>query len=213
MPVPAPPALRPDDTPAGRILAAARVRLFADGYNALTMDYLAHELGMSKKTLYRHFSGKDPLVAAIIDQLNLALHRDLEAVLADPKLRFIPKLRSLMDRVMPVLGLLGPGLLRELQRFAPKIHRKLDEIRQKNIPHFLGRLFREGGAEGAVRPEIDPEFAAQFWLQTVRGLLHPDGLALTRLSPPQTIEQALHLFAGGLLTPAGRKDYEKLFPA
>jgi AcrR family transcriptional regulator len=202
-----------DDSPAGRILAAAHHRLFALGYNALTMDDLAHELGMSKKTLYAHFPGKDAIVGALLDRFNHDLRRDLEAVLADPRLKFTPKLRGIIDRVMPVLALLGPALLRELQRFAPKLFQRIDEIRQKNIPHFLGRLFRQGIAEGAVRPDVDPDFATQFWLQTVRGLLHPDCLAITRLTPAQTIENALHLFAGALLTPAGRKDYEKLFPA
>ena len=40
-----------DAAPARRILAVVRERLFTYGYNALTMDVLAHELGMSKKTL------------------------------------------------------------------------------------------------------------------------------------------------------------------
>jgi AcrR family transcriptional regulator len=204
---------RPAGSPATRILATARHRLFAYGYNALTMDDLAHELGMSKKTLYVHFPGKDAIIGALIDRLNLSIRRDLEAVLADPTLRFVPKLRGIIDRVVPVLGQLGPALLRELQRFAPELFQRIDEIRRKNIPFFLGRLFRQGIAEGAVRPGLDPDFAAQFWLQTVRGLLDPDCLALTGLTPPQAIENALHLFAGGLLTPAGRKDYEKLFPA
>ena len=88
----------------------------------------------------------------------------------------------------------------------------LDELRQKNIPFVFGRLFRTGITEGALRPDLDPDFAAQFWLQAIRGLVHPDTLAVTHLSPQQTLEKALELFTGGLLTPAGRKDYEKLFP-
>ena len=56
-----------DDSPPARILRAAREQLFTAGYNALTMDALAHELGMSKKTLYAHFAGKDAMIAVIID--------------------------------------------------------------------------------------------------------------------------------------------------
>jgi AcrR family transcriptional regulator len=55
------------DPAAGRILKAAREQLFTHGYHALTMDGLAHELGMRKKTLYAHFAGKDEIVAAIIE--------------------------------------------------------------------------------------------------------------------------------------------------
>jgi len=195
-----------------RILIAARRHLFAFGYNALTMDDLAHELGMSKKTLYLHFPGKDAIVATIIGEIGRTIRQELETVLSQPKLSFCQKLRTIVDIVVPRISLLSPAMLRELQRYAPKIHDLIDELRQKNIPAIFGRLFRSGINEGTLRAEIDPDFAAQFWLQAIRGLVHPDTLAITHLSPKQTLEQALELFTGGLLTPAGRKDYEKLFP-
>jgi AcrR family transcriptional regulator len=194
-----------------RILAAARRHLFSYGYNALTMDDLAHELGMSKKTLYRHFPGKDAIIGTIIAEIGRVVRQELDAILANPRLTFAQKLRAIVDTVAPRLALTSPAMLRELQRYAPKIHEQLDELRQKNIPSVFGRLFRAGIAEGAVRGDLDPDFTALFWLQAVRGLVHPDTLAVTQLTAGQTLQKALELFAGGLLTPAGRKDYEKLF--
>lgn len=195
-----------------RILSAARRHLFTYGYNALTMDDLAHELGMSKKTLYLHFPGKDAIIATLIEEIGRNIRQEIESVLDRPKTTFPQKLRAIVDIVVPRISLTSPAMLRELQRHAPKLHGMMDELRQKNIPAIFGRLFRTGIAEGALRAEIDPDFAAQFWLQAIRGLVHPDTLAVTHLSPKQTLEKALELFTGGLLTPAGRKDYEKLFP-
>ncbi len=194
-----------------RILGTARSHLFSYGYNALTMDDLAHELGMSKKTLYQHFPSKDAIVGTIIDEIGREIREVLEGILNQPKLSFPQRLRAVIDTVAPHIALASPTILRELQRYAPLIYRKIDELRQKNIPYVFGRLFRMGIAEGALRPDLDPDFAAQFWLQAVKGLVHPDTLAITHLTPRQTLEKALALFAGGLLTPAGRKDYEKVF--
>ena len=207
------PAETPDEKSAhARILAAARRHLFAYGYNALTMDELAHELGMSKKTLYLHFPGKDAIISTVIDEIGRTIRQELEAVLNQPKLSFAQKLRAIIDVVVPRLAVISPATLRELQRYAPKVHETIDELRQRNIPSVFGRVFRTGITEGALRPHLDPDFAAQFWLQAIRGLVHPDTLAVTHLSQKQTLEKALELFTGGLLTPAGRKDYEKLFP-
>jgi len=209
MPVPAP---TPDPVPAdGRILAAAQRHLFAYGYNALTMDDLAHELGMSKKTLYQHFPGKDAIISTVFDQIGRALRGEMDEILNNPRLRFAEKLRAVINVVVPRLALLTPAMTRELQRYAPVIFQKIDDLRQKNIPYVFGRLFRDGIAEGAVRADVDPDFAALFWLQAVRGLVHPDMIAATKLSPAQTLEKALELFTHGLLTPAGRKAHEKLF--
>jgi AcrR family transcriptional regulator len=205
----APPAA---DSPDTRILATAQRQLFTYGYNALTMDDLAHELGISKKTLYLHFPGKDAIIGLIIDGIGRSIRAEMDAVLNNAKLNFAQKLRGIVDVVAPRLAQVSPAMLRELQRYAPRIHQKIDEVRQKNIPYVFGRLFRSGIAEGAVRADLDPEFAAQFWLQAMRGLTHPDTLAVTHLTPRQSLEKALELFTGGLLTAGGRKDYEKLFP-
>ena len=206
------PTVAAADSPDARILATAQRQLFTYGYNALTMDDLAHELGISKKTLYLHFPGKDAIIGLIIDAMGRSIRAEMDAVLNDPKRNFAQKLRGIVDVVAPRLAQVSPVMLRELQRYAPRIHQKIDELRQKNIPYVFGRLFRDGIAEGAVRANVDPDFAAQFWLQAMRGLVHPDTLAVTHLTPRQSLEKALELFTGGLLTPAGRKDYEKLFP-
>ncbi|CAG4893300.1 hypothetical protein R69919_01623 [Paraburkholderia gardini] len=50
-----------DAGPSGRILAAAREILLRDGYSGLTMDGLTAAPGMSKKTLYVHFSSSTGL--------------------------------------------------------------------------------------------------------------------------------------------------------
>jgi AcrR family transcriptional regulator len=200
------------DAPDHRIVAVAQKHLLTYGYTALTMDDLAHELGMSKKTLYLHFPGKDAIIGKVIDGIGCAARAEMDTILGNPRLTFAQKLRAIVDVVAPRMALLNPAMMRELQRYAPKIFQKIDELRQKNIPYVFGRLFRDGIAEGAVRPDLDPDFAALFWLQAVRGMVHPDTLAHTGLTTQQTLVKSLELFTGGLLTPAGRKDHEKLFP-
>jgi AcrR family transcriptional regulator len=202
---PAPAAI----TPGARILQAARVRLLASGYSSLTMDELAHDLGMSKKTLYRHFRSKDDIIDAIIEEIGQAIRDRMDSFLTNPKLNFTQKLCALVEVVGSNLALASPGLLHDLQRFAPQLYQKIDDLRQRNVPYVFGRLIRAGLAEGKVRPEIDPAFAVEFWLQAIRGLVHPAVLERTQLTPRQTLERAIHLFFGGLLSPAGRRDYDR----
>ena len=192
-----------------RILDAARTHLFSYGFSAQTMDDLATELGMSKKTLYVHFPSKDAIAAAVLDGIGRSIRTQLETVLSHPELTFTQKLCGVIDVVGSVLGKVSPSILRDLQRYAPHLYQKIEEVRQKNIPYVIGSLIRTGLAEGKVRPEIDPAFAAEFWLQAIRGLVQPAILDRTQLTPRQTLEKAIHLFFDGLLTPAGHKDYEK----
>src|SRR5215467_15952615 len=49
-----------------RIINAARGHFFNHGFRSVTMDDLAEELGISKKTLYAHFPGKFDLLEAVL---------------------------------------------------------------------------------------------------------------------------------------------------
>src|SRR4026208_693507 len=90
-----------------RIVDAARIHFFSHGFRSVTMDDLAEELGVSKKTLYAHFPGK----------FNL-----LEAVLADKFAGVEAKLKE-VTRAHPHDF---PATLREL---LAGTHRELDEIK------------------------------------------------------------------------------------
>lgn len=193
-----------------RILESARAHLFTYGYRSLTMDTLARDLGMSKKTLYVHFRSKDAIIGAIIDGIGQAIRSRMDVILADPKLNFAQKLSGVIDVVGSNLAKASPGMLHDLQRHAPQLYEKIDDVRQRNIPHVFGGLIRAGLADGRVRAGVDPDFAVEFWLQAIRGLTRPEILERTGLTPRQSLERAIHLFFSGLLSPLGHKEYAKL---
>src|SRR5207244_12326604 len=60
------PRSRKRDPHRQRIVDAARTHFFNHGFRSVTMDDLAKELGISKKTLYAHFPGKIALLEAVL---------------------------------------------------------------------------------------------------------------------------------------------------
>jgi len=203
-----PSAPTPDPALRLRLLAAARTRLFSAGYSALTMDGLAAELGVSKKTLYVQFPSKDALVEAILEQFVAEVRASAAALFGDPELSFTAKLHRFSETMVQRFARMDPHVFRDLQRSAPHIYRHIEELRHNNIPHVFGRMIREGQAAGMVRRDIDPAFAIEFWRPAIQSLMHPDTLERLQLSPDRVFTQAVNLFFGGLLTPAGRQDYE-----
>ncbi len=196
----------------GRILAQARAHFFSRGYASWTMDELANELGMSKKTLYVHFSGKDEIVAHLIDTFAAELRKDADNLLADRALNFAEKLRGFVESMLERVAPIDPRALRDLQRFAPHLFQRLEDVREKMIPYIFGRFVEEGQLSGVVRTNLPSSVAIAFFLHAMQGLMHPSSLERLRLAPREMIPMAIDLFFGGLLTPTGRKQYEKLFP-
>jgi len=61
-----------------RILDAANKLFYREGIRAVSVDAIAEQAGLTKKTIYYHFTSKDELVAAYLqsrDQPNLDLFR------------------------------------------------------------------------------------------------------------------------------------------
>lgn len=202
----------PSDTRV-RILMAARHHLMVEGYAALTMDLLARELGMSKKTLYVHFPSKEALVSAVIDALGTDIRSRMQRVVERSDLDFLQKLRGVIDAAASIMGKMNPASLRQLQRGAPELYQKIDDIRLRTVPMIFGRIVREGVAQGRVRSDIDPAFLVEFWLQAIRGLAHPESLDRTQLTLKQTLEKAVAVFFGGILSDSGRQDCAASFNA
>jgi AcrR family transcriptional regulator len=194
-----------------RILVQARAHFFGHGYSAFTMADLATELGMSKKTLYVHFTSKDAILRAVILELGREVRADADALLRNRRLNFAEKLQGFVGGMIERLALLNPRTVRDLQRFAPDLHRLTEEMRAKNIPYVFGRFVALGQATGRVRRDVDAGFAIEFFLQAMQGLFQPASLERLRLAPREIVPNAINLFFGGLLTPAGRKEHEKLF--
>jgi AcrR family transcriptional regulator len=194
-----------------RILRQARTHFFSHGYSRFTMDDLAAELGMSKKTLYVHFAGKDELVGAVLRDFGHEVRTDAEAILLDRGLTFPEKLRAFVEGMIHRLSALNPHTIRDLQRYAPALHARVEEMRRKNIPYIFGRLIEEGQAGGFVRTDLAPAFAVEFFLHAMQGMLQSVTLDRLHVAPRDVLPQAIDLFFGGLLTSAGRKQHEKLF--
>jgi AcrR family transcriptional regulator len=61
-----------------RIISAASKLFYSDGIKGVSVDAVAEQAGLTKRTLYYHFRSKDDLVAAYLearDQPNLALFK------------------------------------------------------------------------------------------------------------------------------------------
>ena len=132
-----------------------------------------------------------------------------DALFSDESLSFTAKLHRFTAAMIQRFAKIKPHVLRDLERYAPGVHLKIEQLRLENIPKVFGQIFRQGQAAGMIRREIDAGFAVEFWRNAITGLMQPASLERLGISPDQAFEHAIDLFFAGFLTAAGRKDYEK----
>lgn len=129
--------------------AAARL-FFAPGFARVSMDDLARELGMSKKTIYRHFPDKRSLVAAVLDRQFAAVERTLVAAAEDAEGQpFGVRVQRFLIAAGSELGRIGAAQLaagRGDAMLRQYVEQRVDAV----VYRRLGELFRDGHRRGLL---------------------------------------------------------------
>src|ERR1051325_11933959 len=97
-----------------RIVAAARAHFFSHGFRSVTMDDLAAELGISKKTLYAHFPRKFDLLEAVLADKFEGVETMLKQVTRAQPHDFPATLRELLAGTQRELDEIKPPFVRDM---------------------------------------------------------------------------------------------------
>jgi AcrR family transcriptional regulator len=193
-----------------RILDAASRHFFTHGISMVTMDDLARELGMSKKTLYTHFRAKEELLDAVLDRRAARIRLLLQRVAHDPHLSFAAKIHAVGAEIAALLSDIKPSFLHSLQRHAPVHFQKVEEMRRSNLQRFFTTMIRDGQRLGLVRPDADPEFTVELLLNALMLLQKTELLERHKITPGQAVQRILLFFHTGMLTEKGKLEYESI---
>ncbi|AKJ00758.1 TetR family transcriptional regulator [Archangium gephyra] len=189
------------DEARARILEKAEQFFLTHGYSRVTMDDLATELRMSKKTLYRHFSSKEELGEAAITASFARIGEELRAILEDERRDFGERLEAFI-RTLAGRYERGAMVLRDLQRDAPALWQKLLELRREAVQKRFGAFLAAGVKLGALRADVEPRLVLRMVLTLVDQLMRPDVLAELGMTAEQVFPRMLGVILDGIRTRA-----------
>lgn len=193
-----------------RILKAAEDQFLANGFSTVTMEDMATGLGMSKKTMYRHFRSKEQLVKImLLNRLN-RIHRRLEAIHTDSTLDVISRMRQIVEFLALRHGEVKPPFFRDLQRHAPEVYKLVDNYRTRAIPAIFGKVFEEGRRMGLMRADMPQELVIELLRVCVQNIINPEVLTRLDLSLRKAFEMILDMLFNGIMTAEGKIAYDKI---
>ena len=142
----------------GAILDATNRLLGSKGYEAMSMDDIAAEVGIAKGSLYKHFESKEALAAAVMTRLLQQTRDALDEVPAQwPAIRRLEGLLrwTLSQRLsggVPHLPSTSPSLQHSLLANRPY----MDSL--MGLSDQIGALIHQARADGDLRPHLRDEF-------------------------------------------------------
>ena len=193
-----------DDT-RQQIVDAARAHFFSHGFRSVTMDDLAEELGISKKTLYAHFPGKLDLLEAVLADKFASVDATLKEVTRAHPRDFPATLRELLAGTQRELDEIKPPFVRDMRQKAPQVFKVVEQRRAALIERYFGKLFIDGQRAGMVRKDVPARLMIEILLAMVQAIMNPPKMEELGMLPKEGFSGILTIVLEGALTRKGRK--------
>lgn len=150
-----------------RITEEAALLFRRYGIRAVTMDMLANNLGISKRTIYEVFRDKHELLSGVIS-LMIERQKELISKISGESENVIEAVYRIMGMMSEHMDSMSPAFRLDMMKFRNEIVRNMKETGQFPYPNVNSDLIKRGIEEGVFRDDIDIEITNKCLFEVTR---------------------------------------------
>ena len=191
------------------ILKKASELFIKYGFKNVTMDEIANDLGISKKTIYVYYENKSELVEAVIKYL----FNEIKIIIEEIKNQNLNPIEESFKTFSTVSQLLQDEKISiefQLKKYFPDVYERINceksEILQNTITDNLTR----GINEGVYRISIDVDFISRYFLTTISSFKNYDYFEMDEVDLISGMKLILELYFRSIVTEKGLIYLEKI---
>lgn len=174
------------------------------GFKSVTMDDLAHELGISKKTIYSHFDNKTQLVEECTMNLFCSISEGIDHICSLGK-NPIEELYEIKKFVMLHLKDERSSPQFQLQKYYPQIHNTLRNKQFEMMRSCIIENLKKGIIQGIYRENLDIEFVSRIYFAGVTSIKDHTLFPAEKFPMRQLMDDYLEYHLRGIVKPKGRQ--------
>ena len=136
------------------------------GVRAVTMDDLARELGMSKKTIYKFFSDKDALIRAIIE-FKTQGDREICQIAFEQAENAIDEMIRISEFMSEMLQDVHSSVFFDLQKYHRDAWQIMEDHKNTFVRNQIKHNIQRGIKEGVYRENSDSDILSKAYVLTM----------------------------------------------
>lgn len=191
-----------------RILEKAHELFMRYGVRSVSMDDIAAQLGMSKKTLYQYYTDKEELVDAVLSEM-LEKNRNDCAVYRQDAENAVHEVFQAFGMIQEMFSNMNPAIVFDLEKYHPAVYKKLAHHKKVFMYQIIGQNLERGVKEELYRQEINVDVLTRFRIESMMLPFDSEIFPDNRSRLVQIQEEILEHFLYGLATVKGQKLIQK----
>ncbi len=172
------------------------------GIKSITMDDVARELGVSKKTLYEYFSDKSELVSDVVDHL-IKEKTDFFAAQKQGRENAVEELLFIFKYYLSIIKDFNPSLEFDLKKYYPNIYNRVKDRKRRGIVENTLANLKRGKQEGFFRQELNEDFITRLYLLRIESLPESDLFSQEEIFSQELFEEMFFYHLYGVLSEKG----------
>ena len=191
-----------------RILVKSHELFNRYGIRSVSMDDIAAQLGMSKKTLYQYYTDKDELVNAVFDIVLTA--NKAQCMECNKKgNNAIHEVFSSFDMLEEMLATMNPSVLFDMEKYHPSAFKKFQEFRNGFLYKIIKANLERGIKEKLYRADMDTDVVSRYRLHSVVLSFNSEVFPNNKTNLVHIEQQLMEVFLFGIATAKGQKMIQK----
>lgn len=174
------------------------------GVKSVTMDEIASQMSVSKKTIYQCYSDKNELVDQVIMDM-LVFNKECCVAFHTKSENAIHEVFLAMEVVQVIFNNMHPGLLYDIQRNYPATYEKFKKFKYEFLFHVVKENIERGIREEYYRDDINAEFAARVRLETMMLPFDEERFPRSKFPIVMAHQQLIEFFLFGIASMKGYK--------
>ncbi len=191
-----------------KILLFALDQFKMEGFYKTTMDELAKQLRMSKKTIYKHFPKKEDLVLETINYFKMYNQKNINEIV-EQNFNAVEKFYKISTYVGEMLTKINDKWFTDLQTHTPELWEQFESFRMSMMNKVLTKILEQGKNEGFIIDAPSPIVLAML-LSSIRGIVNPQFIMNNNYSMHFALKNTIDILMNGIVNAKGKKILEKL---
>jgi AcrR family transcriptional regulator len=184
------------------ILLKVRELYMKYGIKSITMDDVARELAISKKTLYQYVVDKDDLVGKFIDN-EIAIRREEICKCFRIGYNAIEELFEISSFMNKLMRNQNSATDYDLKKYYPAHYHKTLTARREGIYNYILANLKKGIKEGLYRKEMDKEVIAKLYLWRTENIHFDELFTVEEFTSVKLFFELLNYHVRGIATEKG----------